>query len=573
MCLAEFDRMYNSAFRVSLLFFSALMIRVPAQTPPSGAIAGIVLDAGSNSPLRRAVVTLSTVEAQPQDAVAWTDSNGRFSFGYLAPGRYMLRAMKNGYQRVNYGADSVRRPPAVIQLAAGELRNALIFRLVLMNSVTGVVLDEDGDPLANVQVTALVQGFERQRRRLLPGPGTMTDSTGRYRLSGLAPGRYAVSAAHVNGFVNRMHPEAAAGELQQQYSYGVQYYPGTDRAEAAALIAVQPGQEISSIDFRLVAQIGASIEGRIIVPEGAGSVKDMIINTMSRNVARSGINYGAGVSPQDYTFHTNLLAPGPYLLIAQASIDGRSCRGTQSVDLGPQGLRDVAVPMEATVDLAGSVSIEGPDAGRHTAAFVNLSPGDDIPWNGPPLRASVEKDGSFKIGNVPPGIWDIGVSPIPPAGYVKSMRLGDRDVLTEDMTIGPSTTQRLTIVLGTRAATLEGDVLHEDQPARAAVVLAPDGKFRHVLSFYRLVGADEKGRFEIRNTTPGEYRLYAFEELDPQSIQDPDFLKPFETSSVLVTLREGPNASQKLPLIPAGTSPAVLAPAPPTPSRPLGPRP
>ena len=400
--------MYNSAFRVSLLFFSALMIRALAQTAPSGAIAGMVLDAGSNSPLRRAVVTLSTVEAQPQDAVAWTDSNGRFSFGYLAPGRYMLRAMKNGYQGVNYGADSVRRPPAVIQLAAGELRNALIFRLVLVNSITGVVLDEDGDPLANVQVTAFAQGFERQRRRLLPGPGTMTDSTGRYRLSGLAPGRYTVAAVHSNGFVNKMHPEAAGGEPQQQYSYGVQYYPGTERAESATLIAVQPGQEISSIDFRLAAQMSASIEGKIIVPQGAGSVKDMIINTMSRNFAGSGISYGAGVSPQDYTFRTNPLAPGPYLLIAHASIDGRPYRGAQSVDLGPQGLRDVAVPMEASVDLAGSVSIEGPDAGKHTASFVNLSPGDDVPLNAPSLRANVEKDGSFKISNVPPGIWDIG---------------------------------------------------------------------------------------------------------------------------------------------------------------------
>ena len=566
--------MYNSAFRVSLLFFSALMIRAPAQTAPSGAIAGIVLDAGSNSPLRRAVVTLSTMEAQPQDAVAWTDSNGRFSFGYLAPGRYMLRAMKNGYQGVNYGADSVRRPPAVIQLAAGELRNALIFRLVLVNSITGVVLDEDGDPLANVQVTAFAQGFERQRRRLLPGPGTMTDSTGRYRLSGLGPGRYAVAAVHTNGFVNKMHPEVAAGEPQQQYSYGVQYYPGTERAESATLIAVQPGQEISSIDFRLAAQMSASMEGKIIVPQGAGSVKDMMINTMSWNFgARSGISYSVGVSPQDYTFRTNPLAPGTYLLIAHASIDGRPYRGTQNVELGPQGLRDVAVAMEASVDLAGSVSIEGPDAGKHTASFVNLSPGDDIPWNAPPLRANVEKDGSFKISNVPPGIWDIGVSPIPPAGYVKSMRLGDQDVLTEEMTIGPTTTQRLKIVLGTRAATLEGDVLHEDQPMRAAVVLAPDGKFRHVLSFYRIVGGDEKGHFEIKNATPGEYRLYAFEELDPQSIQDPDFLKPFEKSGVPVTLQEGTNASQKLPLIPAGPAPAVLAPAPPTPSRPLGARP
>ena len=42
--------------------------------PPSGTIAGIVVDSGSNAPIRRAVVTLSTVEALPRDAVAWTDA-------------------------------------------------------------------------------------------------------------------------------------------------------------------------------------------------------------------------------------------------------------------------------------------------------------------------------------------------------------------------------------------------------------------------------------------------------------------------------------------------------------------
>jgi hypothetical protein len=86
-------------------------------------------------------------------------------------------------------------------------------------------------------------------------------------------------------------------------------------------------------------------------------------------------------------------------------------------------------------------------------------------------------------------------------------------------------------------------------PSRV-ILLAPDGKLRQVTSFYRLATADEKGHYEIRNAAPGKYRLYAFEEFDHRSIQDPDFLKPFERSSVTVTLREGPNTSQELSVIP-----------------------
>jgi hypothetical protein len=69
---------------LSVCGFAAAQAHGPA--PPTGTIAGMVVDAGNNSPIRRAVVTLSTVEAHPQDAVAWTDGNGRFAFGYLPPG-------------------------------------------------------------------------------------------------------------------------------------------------------------------------------------------------------------------------------------------------------------------------------------------------------------------------------------------------------------------------------------------------------------------------------------------------------------------------------------------------------
>src|SRR5579864_8809138 len=139
--------MRYSVFRASIGLFCFFAIGVAGQSPaPSpGVIAGIVVDS-ANSPVRRAIVTLSTVEAQPQDAVAWTDANGRFSFGYLPAGRYQLRAVKDGYQGAAYGAEASRRPPGIIQLTAGQFRSDFIFRLHLMDSITGVVLNEDGDP-------------------------------------------------------------------------------------------------------------------------------------------------------------------------------------------------------------------------------------------------------------------------------------------------------------------------------------------------------------------------------------------------------------------------------------------
>jgi hypothetical protein len=549
-----------SVFRASIGLLCSWTIGAFAQAPSpattNGVIAGIVLDAAGNSPIRRAVVTLSTVETQPQDAVAWTDANGRFSFGYLPAGRYQLRVTKDGYQPAANGEVNPRRPPAIIQLAAGEARTDFIFRLQLISSISGVVLDEDGDPLSGVQVLVMRPDFQRGKRKLMPGPMAMTDSNGRYRLSGLVGGQYAMAAMRRNGPVVKIHPEASAGEPQQAYSYGSQYYPGAASSDAATLIAVQPGQEISSIDFRLQARPSAPMGGKLVMPPGAPSAKEAMVNIMSQDFGNR-LAMGYGASPPDYIFGGGQFPPGSYMLLAQATIDGKRYRGVQTIDLGPQGLRDIAIPLEPTIDLSGTVSIEGPDAAKHAPSFVSLVPGDDIPWNAPQLRANVNKDGSFKIAGVPPGIWDINAGPVPPGGYIKSMRLGDQDVLTEEMMIRPSTAEPLKIVLSTRAASIEGEVLQGDQPQRAVVLLAPDGKFKHVTSFNRFAATDDKGHYEIKNANPGEYRLYAFEEFDQRSIQDPDFLKPFEKYGVPVTLREGPNDSQKLSLMPIGPPPGV----------------
>jgi hypothetical protein len=102
---------------------------------------------------------------------------------------------------------------------------------------------------------------------------------------------------------------------------------------------------------------------------------------------------------------------------------------------------------------------------------------------------------------------------------------------------------------------MEGDVSLNGKPARAAVLLVPEPRLRHVLSFYRTVASDAAGPFEIKNAAPGTYELYAFEEFDPQSIQDPEFLKPFAAAGSAVTLREGENPPQKISVTSAANPP------------------
>src|SRR6266699_6794188 len=109
--------MFSCQFRGLL----CCMLTAPAcllgQGPTTGSIEGTVFNRITDAPLRRAVVVLSTVEPKPQDALAWTDAEGRFSFHFLPPGRYQIHASKDGFQPATFGADSRNRPPVTVTLA------------------------------------------------------------------------------------------------------------------------------------------------------------------------------------------------------------------------------------------------------------------------------------------------------------------------------------------------------------------------------------------------------------------------------------------------------------------------
>jgi len=553
--------MLLALFRVpaALCCCLALLAQAPSPTPAVvstglGAISGLVVARVSNAPLRRAVVTLSTLEAQPKDAVAWTDANGHFGFSLLPAGPYELHVTKNGYQPAAYGSDDPRRPAAAIRLTAGEMRNDVVVRMTVATSVSGLVLDESGDPLEGIQIIALRQGWQRQKRRLLPGPSGTSDTSGRWRIAGLPPGRYVFLASTRTRPVLKINPEVSAGSPQPRYVYGPPYYPGTDRADSATLITVELGREYPQTDFHLAPQPVTTVEGRIVLPAGVSS-PDRVDVFAARDDFGALLDFGWGAGNPDHVFRFfDQFSQGSYTLVAQAEAQGKRYRGVQKIEAGPEGVRDLAISVEPGIDLSGSVSIEGPDATKFSASSVNLVPGDDVRWNGPQLRGAAGKDGRFTIAGVPPGVWDINVSPVPPGGYIKSMYLGDQDVLTEGMVIRSSTAAPLKIVVGTQAASLSGEVTGGDQAARATVLAAPGGKFSHVLSFYRSAATDGEGHFQIKGLTPGNYKLFAFEEFDPQSIQDPEFLRPFEQAGIPVTLREGTNPLQKLSLIPAANA-------------------
>jgi hypothetical protein len=127
--------------------------------------------------------------------------------------------------------------------------------------------------------------------------------------------------------------------------------------------------------------------------------------------------------------------------------------------------------------------------------------------------------------------------------YVKSIRLGQMDVLNDGLHVDRVPEGSFEIILGANGGVLEGSVtqLGRSPVANATVVLIPDGLSRSRPDLYKVVRSDWSGRYSIRGITPGDYRLFAFERIEEGIWFDPDFLRANRARGVGVRIVEGAN--------------------------------
>jgi hypothetical protein len=133
------------------------------------------------------------------------------------------------------------------------------------------------------------------------------------------------------------------------------------------------------------------------------------------------------------------------------------------------------------------------------------------------------------------------VSGVPDGGYVKSIRLGDADVTDTGLDFSAGVTPaEATVLVSLAAGAIEGTVQSDkpEQAAGATVVLVPEGARSESERYYATASADPSGRFTLKNVTPGEYRLYAFDSVESGAYMDPDWRKPFEGKGERVSIRE-----------------------------------
>lgn len=533
----------------------------PTKPEDKCTIEGQVLSLPTGEPIRKAQITLQSMSAENRSGYsAVADASGHYILPDIDPGQYRLSAARNGFVSAQYGAGSASQAGTPLTLNPGQHIGDISFRLLPHGVITGRVLDEDGEPVQYAQVSTMRYRFVNGKRQLAPaGAGTGTNDLGEYRIFGLAPGKYYLTATYRRQ--NMIAPERRSADTPDE-GYVPTYYPGTNDPTGAVAIELGPGAVLNVADLTLRKARTVRIRGHVVNTMGEGLPQRIMLRLMPRNTAFIGFSSmltSQVTRNQGGTFELRGVTPGAYTLMAQWSDNEKSYSVRQSVDVGSSNLDDVNVVLTPGLELKGQVRVEGNGEMNLGAMWVMLDAQSPFSMGRP--NARLEDDRSFTLEGVSADKYTVNLRGLLENLYVKSIRMGDMDVLDAGLDLTRGISGALEILISPNGGQVDGAVSGPKQQAAtgARVVLVPDERHREQSPLFKMVTTDQYGHFTIKGITPGDYKLFAWEQIEPGAYQDPEFLKLYENDGEAITIREGSHENRQLKLIPADAVPQQSA--------------
>ncbi len=560
----------NQSFAIFLLLPAILLAQV-ASKPQSDSeeacsIEGRVVDATTGAPLRNAALSLApapaagTAQSTLIGSATTSDAEGRFAIKGIVPGTYRLSATRAGYLQSQYGARGPGKQGTPLKLVSRQSMTALEMRMTRGGLIAGKVLDELGDPVEQAIVAVMRYRFQGNERQLAQTNGVNTDDQGNYRVFGLEPGRYYLRVTPSRSSIVSSSQSGPVAPL----TYLPVYYPNTTEESAAAQIEIGAGSEMTGVNFALIRSRAYRITGDVQDASGTGSSITVLLRPR-KGMAMPGSTRFTTLNAKQTKLEIQGVVPGSYVLIAAASDQGRTYNGQVEVDVTDRDISGIPIPLQAGAEIAGEVRVEDEaqidlkalqvSASGISAVSLMSSMTGSFTF-GTSARAKVAEDGKFTLTGVFADANRISVTGLPSGFYVKAMQMGSQDVLEAAPDFASAQGGGLRITVSGKAGTVTGTVTDAgDKPVGGAtVVLMPKSeKRRSNTQFYKTATTDQKGLFTIKSVDPGDYKAYAWEDVETQAWMDPEFVKPVESKGTAVTVDPSGQHQLQLKAIAAGT--------------------
>jgi len=576
-----------------------------------GSASGIVTKPGGTEPLPGATVTLSPAVSSetilipgagvipgadvpgqnPRVRTAITQDDGRFILSDIEPGDYRLEVQSARYGGAAYGQRKPNGPGAVLTIASGQRLSDLRLSIVPTGVIAGRITGPSGEPIVYAGVQALKYLYQDGKRVLSVVQTTTTDDRGDYRLFWLTGGKYVVVAATRSSPANSTSPPPlkpgittldrlvltteisliSSAQLDgtnlvkriledgtvREESWLPTYYPGTTDRAGAATIEVSAGSTVPGVNITVGPSPVQKIRGRATgfatqatvalasaAPGGSGT--GLVINNKGASTIDGSFEF-AGILPGPYYLtardRSGLVATPVAVLVGDRDVDGVTVTAVPGITVSARIVAEGATPgpIDPLTELAGMLR---PELGTlpvtpQTSPRGAISPGSNV----------------MVFPNVPPGEYQFSIA----QGalrenlkrlHIKSVRLGQEDALATVHVTSNTTNVLLDVVLTTLTGSVEGVALGRagDPAGNATVVLVPAAA-RNRLNLYQVVVTGNDGKFRFQEIPPGDYKLFAWDDIETGAWADAEFLRAYESRGVAVRISENSKEDARLNVI------------------------
>ena len=488
----------------------------------NGVIRGRVIDGTRGVPIARASITVLGSDARAPSAGMWraarTQADGTYVVTNLPAGTYRVTAHKDGYHSPLFrdlrraGPDGPT-PTSHQALTLTEDATLTMSDVMLLRggALTGRVVDEEGDPVIRAQVRPIGSGGAASMPPRRVRPGAVTDDRGRYRLYGLAPGRYTV---HV---VPRPWRPQGGGATQGDRREPLPAFASSaTEFSGAAFVDVTSGTE-ATLDATLPSGQRAMVTGRVQPDDGQPlAASSVTLRSADPEVL---LNYGGAGTGGDGRFAIPDVAPGRYVLVAEEMVPVRGAHGSlqpgsrvgwTDVEVTGGDLEDVVVSIGPGATIRGRVELDGAGPGAFSGRLLRVAarrPRHAVP--GRHLEAEVGQDLTFTLAGVQ-GPEALQVTGLPEGWWVKAITVGGRDALAGHEFPRRGILDDVVVVVSAHPTGVTGRVQGVSAAFDAVVVALPEddaGTGDPTRAQLQPVQAD--GSFAMRGLRPGRYALAA----------------------------------------------------------------
>jgi hypothetical protein len=498
-------------------------------------VTGMVVNSLTGEPVRGAAVAITTGQISGQIALSTlSDNSGHFQFDGLTEGRAFISAIKPGLG--NQFRGQLERTSVQVTRNVSPV----LLKMDPTGAIFGRLTGSDEQPLEGFLLHVISKQTVGGKQQWVPFPSqTTTDDDGNFRIAGLPADTYCLQVGQ-----NQQTTLSRRGVPNpREQSYAEVFYPGVADFNSATPIELTAGREVEA-NFSLAAEPLYEVSGIVTTQENLNSPVEF-----SRKVG-DGYDFIQNAMVQDGRFQIKLPA-GSFsvtgstatgIQLAASGVVASSDNPNLNVTLCPASGIRVELQRQSS---SGGTQRNTPEQLGSIGMILQLvrtagAPGASYWW------APGQSDGFQAVA---PGVYTVQTNGPPGTWYVKSLRSGGVDLLSEELTVVEGAQpQPIEVTLRDDAASVRGTVAPADDMVPVTVLLVQPRGTGNLIK----VGGAFQGKFEIDGVTPGDYLLLAFEGGDRLQYENPEVLNPYLSNAEHISLQPHGIANVNLSLSPKG---------------------